>query len=88
MSCPDCFSGSVHAGHPTGIIDTIHGLPVYIAKPPEEVTPKGIIVFISDAFGWNFPNSRLLSDRYAEAGFLVYLPDFMNGKCELDMHAK
>jgi hypothetical protein len=79
--CPDCFSGTVHIGNPTGTTTTIHDLPVYVAKPPEGVTPKGIIVMIPDAFGWDFVNYRILSDHYAErGGFLVYLPDFMNGQ--------
>jgi dienelactone hydrolase len=78
--CVDCFSGTVHLGTPTGTTTTIHGLPVYVAKPPDDVTPKGIIVMIPDAFGWDIVNNRLLSDHYAERGnFLVYLPDFMNG---------
>jgi dienelactone hydrolase len=80
MSCPACFSGHVHKGIPGGKIQTIHGLPTYVATPPEGVTPKGMIVLISDAFGWEFINNRILSDNYAEkGGFIVYLPDFMNG---------
>lgn len=82
--CPDCYSGTIHLGTPTGTTTTIHGLPVYIAKPPEGVTPKGIIVMVPDAFGWDFVNNRLLSDNYAEkGGFLVYLPDFMNGRLSI-----
>jgi hypothetical protein len=80
MSCPACFSGHVHNGVPGGKIETIHGLPTYVATPADGVTPKGIIVVISDAFGWEFINNRILSDNYAEkGGFIVYLPDFMNG---------
>ena len=30
-------------------------------------------------FGWQFPNSRLLADEYAKAGFFVYIPDFLQG---------
>jgi hypothetical protein len=78
VPCPDCFSGSVHVGNPTGEVTTIHGLPTYVAQP--EGTPKGIIVIIPDGFGWAFVNNRVLSDHYAKrGGFLVYLPDFMNG---------
>lgn len=85
--CIDCFTGTVHLGTPTGTATTIHGLPVYVAKPPEGVTPKGLIVIISDAFGWDIVNNRLLSDRYAERGnFLVYLPDFMNGQSPCSHH--
>ncbi|KAI9654393.1 MAG: hypothetical protein M1821_006709 [Bathelium mastoideum] len=79
MSCPDCFRGGVSKGHPTGNEVTIHGVKTYIAKPEAGVTPKGIIVFITDAFGWAFVNNRVLSDHYARKGFLVYCPDLMNG---------
>lgn len=78
--CPDCFSGTLHEGTPTGAETTIHGLPVYVAEPQEGVKPKGIVVIIADAFGWDFVNGRVLADRFAKhGGFLVYLPDFMNG---------
>ncbi|TVY58310.1 Protein AIM2 [Lachnellula cervina] len=78
MSC--CKGGTVHHGEAAGREDTMHGINVYITRPANNVTPKGIIVFISDAFGWKFINSRLLADKYAAKGqFLVLLPDFMNG---------
>jgi dienelactone hydrolase len=81
MSCPDCFKGHLHDGIPNGTIQTIHGTETYVATPPEGIVPKGIIVVISDAFGWDFVNNRILSDNYAEkGGFIVYLPDFMNGQ--------
>jgi hypothetical protein len=58
----------------------IYSLSLDVARPPEGVTPKGIIVHIHDAFGWQFINNRLLSDSYAErGGYIVYMPDFMNG---------
>jgi dienelactone hydrolase len=78
MSCPDCFSGTEHVGNPTGKVETIHGIPTYVAKPADGVTPKGVIVYIPDAFGWEFTNNRILADHYAKrGGFLVYLPNFM-----------
>ncbi|KAF3492409.1 Dienelactone hydrolase [Arthroderma uncinatum] len=80
MSCPDCFSGSTHEGNPSGEVTTLHGLEVYIAKPAGDIAPRGIIIIIPDAFGWEFINNRLLADHYAErGGYLVYLPEFMNG---------
>jgi hypothetical protein len=37
-------------------------------------------VIITDAYGWDFVNNRILSDHYAKkGGFLVYCPDFMDG---------
>lgn len=81
MSCPNCFRGGVSGAEPTGTEMTIHGVPTYVAQPAEGVIPKGLVVVIPDAFGWDFVNNRVLCDNYAKkGGFLVYLPDFMNGK--------
>lgn len=78
VPCKDCFSGFVHDGTPTGTITTIHGLPVYVVEPDEGVNPKGLVVIISDAFGMESINNKILADRYAKrGGFLVYLPEFM-----------
>lgn len=80
LPCPDCFKGTKHIGNPWGTTVIIHGIPTYIVSPPDGVTPKGIVVHITDAFGWEFVNNRNLCDHYAERGeFLVYMPDFMNG---------
>ncbi|THC95156.1 hypothetical protein EYZ11_005359 [Aspergillus tanneri] len=80
MSCPDCFQGHVHSNDLKGQITTLHGFDVYVAEPsdgPDAV--RGIVIIIPDAFGWEFVNSRILADRYAEKGkYKVYLPDFMN----------
>ncbi|KAK5170494.1 uncharacterized protein LTR77_005082 [Saxophila tyrrhenica] len=74
-----CATGSLHSGQPTGRIDKVHGLDCYIADAPNG-PPKGIVVIIPDAFGWTFPNNRVLADCYAKEGnFTVYLPEFMNG---------
>ncbi|PWY86052.1 dienelactone hydrolase family protein [Aspergillus heteromorphus CBS 117.55] len=78
MSCPDCFSGNVHAGSPRGEVIKLHGLDAYVTEPEGEA--KGIIVIIPDAFGWEFVNNRILADHYAaKGGYRVYLPDFMKG---------
>ncbi|KAH7041452.1 dienelactone hydrolase family protein [Microdochium trichocladiopsis] len=80
MSCPDCYRGGVTTEHPKGEEKTIHGRPTYVAQPPRGTTPRGIILFLPDAFGWRFPNNRVLADHYASrGGYLVYLPDFMDG---------
>ena len=73
------MSGTLHRETPTGRVTTLHGLPAYVAEPPSG-SPKGIIVIIPDAFGWELPNIRALADHYAKRGdFRVYVPDFMNG---------
>ncbi|TVY34528.1 Protein AIM2, partial [Lachnellula occidentalis] len=78
MSC--CKGGTIHNGEAAGREEIMHGINVYVTRPANNVNPKGVVVFISDAFGWKFNNSRLLADKYAAKGqFLVLLPDFMNG---------
>lgn len=87
MPCRDCATGTLHEGTPKGRVETVHGLPTYIAEPPSG-TPKAIIVIIPDAFGWELPNSRVLADSYAEKGnFRVYLPDFMDGMSRICLSA-
>ncbi|CAG8980117.1 hypothetical protein HYALB_00012758 [Hymenoscyphus albidus] len=61
-----------------GTVETIHDLPTYVKRPESE--PTGVVVIITDIFGWELANSRLLADFYAkEGGYIVYVPDFMNG---------
>jgi len=79
MPCQDCASGTLHGGTPTGKVIALHGLPTYVTEPPSG-TPKGIVVIIPDAFGWELPNTRVLADSYAKKGnFRVYVPEFMDG---------
>ena len=75
-----CQEGSLHSGTPKGRVETIFDLPTYISDPPSDDPPKGIIVMITDVFGYDLPNIRLLADRYAERiGCKVYIPDFFLG---------
>lgn len=81
MSCAECFTGTVKGDTPKGKIEKIHGRETYVAQPPNNLSPKGIIIIIPDAFGLPFVNNKILADSYAAKGsFLVYLPDFMDGK--------
>ncbi|KAI9759536.1 MAG: hypothetical protein M4579_002295 [Chaenotheca gracillima] len=81
MACADCFKGVLNEGTPKGTIKKVYGVDTYVASPPNGARPTGVIVIIPDAFGWDLNNNRILADNYAEmGGFLVHLPDFMNGK--------
>lgn len=79
-----CVEGFLWDGQPTGEQIFLGHLPAYHAKPPTDVTPgpeTSAILFIHDAFGWEFPNLRLLCDRLAKVtGIHVYMPDFYKGK--------
>lgn len=73
-----CLSGSIHTGTPKGRVEEIGGLQTYIAEP-ESKSKAQTIVFLVDIFGFEFPNTRLLADNYAKAGFYVYVPDILQG---------
>jgi dienelactone hydrolase len=83
MSCPDCFKGSIHAyAEPKGREETLHGVRTYIAAGLAEGTTSSAstVVFITDAFGFNLVNSKLLADDYAaRTGFRVLVPDIIPG---------
>jgi dienelactone hydrolase len=80
MSCPSCFTGTIHEGTPKGSTTVLHGRKTYVADPPTSLAPKPIVVIISDAFGWNLVNTRVMADDIArKSGFQVLVPDFMDG---------
>ncbi|KAL8629643.1 hypothetical protein Q9189_004661 [Teloschistes chrysophthalmus] len=72
--------GGWQSGIPQGREIQLHGRFTYVAEPPEDGTVIGIVVIVSNAFGWTLPNNRVLADTMAaEGSFRVYLPEFMNG---------
>lgn len=84
MSCPDCFTGTVHERTPKGSTTVLYGRNTYVAHQSNPSEPKSIIVIITDAFGWTFVNNRVMADDIArKGGFQVLVPDFMDG-----MHLK
>lgn len=80
MSCPDCFTGTIHQGETLGKEIKLHDLDVYVTSPDVE-DATGIIVMIPDAFGFKMPNNRLWGDQVAQKwGWTVFLPDCMNAE--------
>ncbi len=74
-----CLSGQLHNhATPTGSVTTIGDLPTYVAEPSSKDKSKTLI-FLVDIFGYEFPNTRLLADEYAKAGFYVLVPDILQG---------
>lgn len=51
----------------------------YVAKNNEGSKDKTIL-FITDIFGFELVNVRLVADEYAAQGFHVLVPDFLEGK--------
>lgn len=75
QSC--CLTGFTWSGTPVGTIGTLGKSQAYITGTNKHAA----ILFIHDAFGWEFPNVRLLADHLArEANATVYVPDFFGGE--------
>ncbi|KAK7418764.1 hypothetical protein QQX98_003782 [Neonectria punicea] len=81
MSCPDCFKGSVHDyTSPVGCEETLFGVTTYVAGVPSQRTSPSTIVFITDLFGLNRVNNKLLADYFANVtGIRVLIPDLVPG---------
>ncbi|KAK9448585.1 Alpha/Beta hydrolase protein [Limtongia smithiae] len=74
LPCKACITGFFHDGKPLGSEQSICGYDTYVSPIPER--PKGVILFLTDIFGWELVNSRLLADTYAKEGnFIVYTPN-------------
>ncbi|KAF7288579.1 DLH domain-containing protein [Mycena chlorophos] len=81
MSCPNCFTGEVLAGEPTGSVTDLDGSVYYFAPGPDGASNKRAIILLTDVFGLPLKNSKLLADSFAQCLKCdVYVPDLFEGK--------
>ncbi|KAK9898962.1 alpha/beta-hydrolase [Cystobasidium minutum MCA 4210] len=73
-----CVSGHVHEGTPKGKEETIAGLKTYVS-PSSDGSKAKTVIFITDIFGYELVNTRLVADEYAAQGFHVVVPDLLEG---------
>ena len=69
--------GSVHshAGEAKGKSETLYGKNCYVALPPSTSTSTSVIIYLTDVFGLNLINTKILADRLAaETGCKVLVP--------------
>jgi len=67
-----------HTGTPTGEMKTVNGVTMYIARPANKKTDNAIL-YLTDVFGVQLVQNRLLADSFAKAGYLVVAPDYFKG---------
>ncbi|XP_062097155.1 endo-1,3;1,4-beta-D-glucanase-like [Humulus lupulus] len=60
-----------------GYLEELGGLKTYISGSSSD--SKSAVLLISDVFGYEAPNIRLIADKAAAAGFYAVVPDFFNG---------
>lgn len=74
-----CTTGTIAVGEPVGSETVIAGRQTYVTGP--ESSEGKAILFLTDVFGMQFVNNRLLADTYAKGvNVRVYLPDLFDGK--------
>lgn len=84
---PDFFTGSgsahVHAVQPLGHLETLFDVETYVTRGT--ATSNSTIVFLTDDFGLNLVNNKLLADQYAsKTGLRVLVPNILpNGGLSL-----
>lgn len=73
-----CFTGTLHTATPSGHIETIYGMPSYISRGMART--NSTIIFLTDGFGFNLVNNKLLADQYAtRTGLRVLMPNVLPG---------
>ncbi|PWY94431.1 alpha/beta-hydrolase [Aspergillus sclerotioniger CBS 115572] len=73
-----CAQGFKHEGTPVGEVKKINNIDTYIVYPKDNKTPEKAVLFLSDIFGL-FTNAKLVTDEFANNGYLCVLPDLFNG---------
>ncbi|KAH8116319.1 alpha/beta-hydrolase [Phellopilus nigrolimitatus] len=77
--CKHCVIGTTHEGEPTGKIEEINGVKTYVALPSSDYPKDKAVLLLTDVFGLELVNNRLLADDFAKNGFQTYIPDYLNG---------
>jgi len=77
--CKDCISGARHEGTAEGTYEEIKGIKTYVATPKTEYPKDKAILVLTDVFGLELNNNRLIVDDFARNGFKVYAPDLFEG---------
>lgn len=71
--------GVTHEGEAVGKYEEINGVKTYVALPSGEYDKTKAILFLSDIYGHQLINSRLLADDFARNGFQVRLRHWQTG---------
>jgi len=71
-----CDPGAIWEGEPKGNMVKIAQLDTYVVEPKHNTSRA--VLLLHDAFGLSQHNIKLIADRYAKAGYLSVVPDFLH----------
>jgi dienelactone hydrolase len=69
---------SIHSGNPRGSFSEIADVKTYVSRPPDKTANGYVLFFFPDVWGM-YPNSLLIMDGFADAGYLVLGIDYFRG---------
>jgi len=76
--CPVADTSIVaHTGRAVGTVKDIQGVNTYITGPKSS---KTAVLYLTDVFGIQLINNKLLADSFGRAGFLTVAPDLFQGQ--------
>ncbi|KZP30515.1 alpha/beta-hydrolase [Athelia psychrophila] len=78
--CDACFQGVRHEGEPEGNYKKIGDVECYVATPKGDHAKDKAVLFLTDVFGMQLVNNRLLTDDFANNGFKTILVDLFGGE--------
>ncbi|KAI3391830.1 hypothetical protein diail_6707 [Diaporthe ilicicola] len=82
-ACPIGGDTSIIAntGDPVGTEKVVDGTTFYITKPGADApaTAGAAVLYLTDVFGINLTENKLLADSFARAGFVTVAPDMFQG---------
>jgi len=73
--CKHCISGVRHEGSAEGTWEKIGGVDCYVATPTIDYPKDKVLLFLTDVFGPQLINLRLLADDFARNGFKTVIVD-------------
>lgn len=65
----------LHTGEPCGVEVVNDNITLYVTGKPSDVA----VLYLTDVFGIQLLENKLLADSFARAGFLTVAPDMFNG---------
>ncbi|KAF2756480.1 alpha/beta-hydrolase [Pseudovirgaria hyperparasitica] len=77
-----CVDGSLvaHNGSSVGYERVFDGVNMYVSEPEKGTARDGVaVLYLTDVFGIQLLQNRLLADSFARAGYLTLAPDLFNG---------
>ncbi|KAK1975007.1 dienelactone hydrolase [Colletotrichum cereale] len=81
--CPVAdVSAIAHTGTPVGQELSYNGLTQYVSKPKAGCAGGNKttgVLYLTDVFGIQLPENKLLTDSFARAGYVTVAPDLFNG---------